>query len=381
MILQIDVTNILSLPITNTTAGVSAGAAVSTNVVNTNNFAGNDYVVVGNLGDEGSELQLISSITDADTMVIGSLSLAHPSGTPVQKSNYNQLVIERSTDNSSWSTVTTQTIRGDQKTIEYNDTSGTAASYYRFRFYNSTTTTYSGYSTSFSQSDAPSAQDIIITEVIRELGTEYDDTVTKDVIFSALADTDLKVAREITKTNKEFYKSSIEINMVSGTTEYALPANLVSITEVQLGYETSANKSKSSAISVEYGFNDEDLGHYYHSVYRKASDGLTYLILRNSPRQNVTGGITVTYVTKPVRITSTTSQLLTPQPMLYIDLLKNGIKEIIYRDYKEDLQRSAIFGTEFRVQLRDLLAITNTFDFTPGANLISDGLAYAFSTP
>ena len=382
MILNIDVTNILSLPITNTTAGITAGSSVSTNVVNTSGFSGNDYVVVGNLGDESSELQLVSSITDADTLVLATASLNHGSGTPIQKVTSNQIVLERSSDNSSWSTIATITIKGDQRVIDYNDTTGVSTDYYRFSFYNSTTAVPSPTSNSFSASSAPSAIDIIITDVISELGTDYDDVITKKVIFNALADTDLKVAREIVKTNKEFYKvSSFSINLVANTTEYALPAALVSLTRVMVGYDSATNQVKSVEVPLEYGATNADLNNVFHSSYRKESDGLTYLVLKRTPTQNVTDGITISYVTKPSRIISTTSPLLTPQPNLYVDLLKSGIKEIIYRDYKDNIQKSQLFGAEFRIQLRDLLAITNSFDYSEGAVIISESLAYAFDTP
>lgn len=383
MILTIDITNILSLPKTNSTAGVSSGSSVSTNVVNTANFSANDFAVFGNLGDEASEIQTISSITDADTLVFGTLSLSHPSGTPVQKVRYDQVVIERSADNSSWSVIATITLKGDQSAIEYNDTTGTTASYYRFRFYNSTTATYSSYGNAYSVASLPSPVDIIIGDVIRELGTEYDNVVTKDVIFSALGDTDLRIARTLVKTNKEVFKKIGELsNLVASTTDYAQPSELVTITNVQIDYNGSGNYVQSQEIELELmpsiggSFNQP-----YHSVYRKSTDGLIHLVLRNSPTQSVTNGLKLDYVVKPARITSTTSSLLTPQPMLHVDVIKNGIKEIIYRDYKDDLQKSKLFGELFNSGLLDILSVTNAVDLTPGATVISDSLGYAFSAP
>lgn len=380
MILNIDVTNILSQPQTNTTVGIAAGSSVSTNVVNTAGLTTNDFVVIGNLGDEASELQSIGSITDADTLVVATVALAHPSGTPLQKALYNQISLEKSSDGVSWSVLTTINIKGDQKLIDYNDVTGLTSDFYRFRFYNSTTTTYSGYSNAFSVADDPSPVDIIISNLISEIGTEYDNLVTKQVMFNALADVDLKIAREIIKTNKEFYKTSIDMNIVSGTTEYALPAHLISITEVMVGYTSGTNQVRSQEVPLEYGLTSEPLDGVYHSSYRKESDGSTYLVIRREPTQNVTAGITVSYVTKPSRILNTTDTLLTPQPMLYIDLLKDGVKELIYMDYKSDPAKAQMFGQRFRLGLRDLLAITNTYDFTPGVRIISDELSNAMYT-
>lgn len=383
MILTIDITNILSLPKTNTTAGISSGSSVSTNVMNTANFSADDFVVVGNLGDESSEIQSITSITDADTLVLGTLSLSHPSGTPITKVRYDQVSLERSSDNSSWSVIATVTLKGDQAQIEYNDTTGTTTSYYRFRFYNSTTATYSAYGNSYSVVSLPSAVDIIMGDVIKELGTEYDSVVTKDVIFSALGDTDLRIARTLIKTNKEIFKKIGELsNLTADTADYAMASEVVTITNVQIDYNGSGNYVQSKEIELELSpsigssFNEP-----YHSIYRKSSDGLIHLVLRNTPPQSVVNGLKLDYTVKPARITSTTSSLLTPQPMLYIDVFKNGIKEIIYRDYKDDLTKSKLFGDLFVGGLLDILSVTNTADLTEGATVISDSLGYALSAP
>lgn len=379
MIIQIDVSDILSLPITSTTAGVTAGSSVSVNVVNTNGFSADDFAVVGSLGDEASEIQVAHTITDADTFVFSSLSLSHPSGTPIQRVLYDQISLERSSDNSSWSVIATISIKGDQRRIDYNDTAGTTSSYYRFRYYNSTTATYSAYSNSFSVASLPSAIDTIVDEVIKELGTEYDEVVNKDVIFTALADTDIKIARELARSNKEFNKSSDEINLIAGTTDYALLPTVVTITDVQVGYASSANRVRSEEVPLEYGLVDEDFGRVLHSSYRSSSDGLIHLVLRTEPPSNVTDGIKYYFITRPTRIQKTTDTLLTPQPLLYSDVIKNGIKQIIFRDYKNDLKKSQFFEQLFLDGLYDIRALTNTYDYTPGVKIISDELGYVFT--
>lgn len=378
MIIKIDVTNIQSEPRTTTTNGIASGSNVNTNVVNTNGFAASDFILIGNLGDEATELQVVSSITDTDTFVITGVALAHPSGTPIRKALWDQIKLERSADNSSWSVISTINIKGDQTLIEYNDTAGASTDYYRYRYYNSTTATYDGYSNSFSAASAPSPVDIIISDVIRELGTDYDDIVTKPVIFSALADVDLKIARTLEKTNKEIFKTSYSTNLVSGTTEYPLPSTLVTVTRVLVGYESSARLVTSVEIPLEYGEPEASFTQPYHSIYRKASDGLLYLVLRISPYQNVTNGLLVEYERLPSRIYSTTSTLLTPNAMLHVDTLKNGIKEIIYRDYKDNLQKAQVYGQQFSNGLYDILATSNTVDKGDGAGYVSDNLAYVF---
>ena len=71
-----------------------AASATSSTVENNDNFAAADYVVFGNLGEEKTEIVLLTSVTAPSTLghTTGPV-FAHSARTPVQETKYNQIKI------------------------------------------------------------------------------------------------------------------------------------------------------------------------------------------------------------------------------------------------------------------------------------------------
>lgn len=378
MRLLIDVKSILSSPLTYLRAAVSAGSSVSADVQNTSGLAGSDFVVVGRLGEERSEIKSLSSITDIDTLVFSSLSFSHPNNSIIQKVLYDQIKVERSADGSSYSVITTLTISGDQSTVEYNDTSGTSSSYYRIRFYNSTTTTYSDY-TQVSQRTNPSFTDTLIAD-IKTLVNEDDDDISTDRIFRALATVDMRIARVIVKLNPDYFKTSTTINLVSGTQEYALPTDFVRATQIKLKLNSTDTLSESTAMPQNWGDGTESLtGLKFHYIIQNASDGLLYLGLKDTISENVTSGIKVWYVKRPVRITAVTDTLNTPHPTLFYDIIRAGVlwELFMYDKDRQDLAKES--RDEFAAGIPDIINLVNANDDSEQVQEYSTELMSIFS--
>lgn len=110
-------------------------------------FAANEYVVIEKPGTQEAEIHRVSSSTASTVVLATSTSYAHPRGTIVRFIPFNQVSIEDDTD-SAFGTATTDTvdIQVEQPFHVYEDTDGTAATYYRVRFYHSNQAVYSQYS-------------------------------------------------------------------------------------------------------------------------------------------------------------------------------------------------------------------------------------------
>ncbi len=128
----------------------AVAAATSIDVDWTENFAANDYVVIGTLGTEVAELVRITAVTDTDTLAVTALTHDHSIDEPVQKSLYNQLRFYSDADNyaSALSTEDLDWANPNQFT-HYNDTAGTSTTKYKYAFYNAQTTTESDQSAEF----------------------------------------------------------------------------------------------------------------------------------------------------------------------------------------------------------------------------------------
>jgi len=138
---------------------ITSDYSTGTNVVvrNSEGFTTGWFLVVGEPGTEQTESAEISSIADNTTIVLtGSLNFSHAKSTPVYLSRWDRLYMYRSsTEDGTYSAVTnaeTSNVywdiewdNGDLETMVIDD-AGNSTDYYKWRFYNSSTGTYSGYS-------------------------------------------------------------------------------------------------------------------------------------------------------------------------------------------------------------------------------------------
>jgi len=97
VLLKLKNPNITDLERTQLTADASA-AATSLSVDNTEGYAANNYIVVGELGTEGAEQVRITAITDDTTLAVTALVFAHSDNDPVLKTLFNQLRVYNNAD-------------------------------------------------------------------------------------------------------------------------------------------------------------------------------------------------------------------------------------------------------------------------------------------
>ena len=127
--------------------GVSAAGTVLT-VANNGGFVANKYVVVGNPGDETTEIVQISTVSGNNTINVGALKLAHAMDTPISITPYNQVrFYGGATQTGSFTLIMTVNMEvGYPDGTRYEDTTTPAYAWYKTSFYNSYTTTESSLS-------------------------------------------------------------------------------------------------------------------------------------------------------------------------------------------------------------------------------------------
>jgi len=131
------------------TSDYSAGTALT--VRNSDNFTANWFVVVGEPGQERSELKLISSLASSTNItIVNALSFTHPKSTSVYESHYNQISLERKPSGGSYAVISEglkdiEWDNSDNKTL-FTVAAGVSTDTYKWRFYNSVTGEYTDYS-------------------------------------------------------------------------------------------------------------------------------------------------------------------------------------------------------------------------------------------
>lgn len=133
------------------TAAYSSGTTLT--VKNNEGFNhANFFTIVGEPGQERTEKGQISSITGVSTITIASaLGFPHEQNSAVYLSQWDKISVERAaTSGGSYTEITNSpfTIEWDDRDLSttINDLSGAESDYYKWRFYNSVTGTYSTYS-------------------------------------------------------------------------------------------------------------------------------------------------------------------------------------------------------------------------------------------
>lgn len=135
------------------TASVAvAGTTLTVKGIDANALADNDWLIVGEIGTKNCEiLQVNGAVSDGTSITIdnagsGGARYAHSINEPVYRTDFNQIEFSRATTiTGSKSVLATNELQVDDEYTRYDDTTNSTG-YGFVRFKNSTTTTYSAYS-------------------------------------------------------------------------------------------------------------------------------------------------------------------------------------------------------------------------------------------
>lgn len=130
------------------TSDAAAAQAVLT-VQNNQNFAADDFFILGALGSEASELLSVSSVSGSSGVTASaSLARTHRQNEPVTKLAANKLRIYRAAASGSsapadtdFSLLATIDIDTDQMQTQYTDSGGSSNYWYKYTYYNSVAST------------------------------------------------------------------------------------------------------------------------------------------------------------------------------------------------------------------------------------------------
>ena len=141
MIIRIDHPDISGNEKTYLTTASTVGASTLT-VQNIEGFYKGEFLVLGKLGEEQTELVRIKSdlTPTGSTITLNAVTLfAHPINTPVTYIPFNRVVLySSSSKNGTYTQVgSSVAIEVDQDFTEINHTTGATTTWYKTRFYNS----------------------------------------------------------------------------------------------------------------------------------------------------------------------------------------------------------------------------------------------------
>lgn len=263
-------------------------------------FAVNQYAIIGQPGNEKSEIVQLHASTapTATTITLASGAVfAHNRGDVVRFIPYNQIAAEYSADGVSYSTITAASIRADATETYMQRTADLSTYYYKFRFYNSTSTLYSAYS---SVANAAGFADntvwAIKNRALDQLGESRGDLITDQFLNDALME-----ARRVADYNPAVLRWSFRTKfgqvigqMLAGQYSIAAPATLrdpntyKNILSLRMG-----NQNRPIIYQDRNRFNQNYLNVVHATVATAYVSGGLSLVLSSTHDLDATGSITI----------------------------------------------------------------------------------------
>lgn len=262
------------------------------------NFSANQYIVIGQTGSIGTEIVKISGSPTATTIGISATLFAHNRGDLVRFIPYNQIVPEWATSaTGSFTPLSAIAIRADSTETYLQQASDPTTYWYRFRFFNSTTTLSSQYS---DVAAAAGYSDNTIWSVkrraLRQIGENYSDLITDQDLNDWIQE-----ARRLADQNPAVYRwsfrtafNNITGQVLAGQWRVAVPANLrdpnspKNILSIRI-----ANQNRPVIYQDRRRFNQNYLNIQHSTVATQQTSGGTTLVLANTADMSAAGAVTL----------------------------------------------------------------------------------------
>lgn len=232
-----------------TTAEVAA-AASSSLVENNEGFTSGDIVLFGYYGQERTERVVLTGASGSTTISHSTGPVfAHPARTPISQMIYDQAEVSRAdSQGGSYSVLTTIDLNFDEEVTLYNDSNGTSSSWYKIRYKNSQTSSYSSFSdeiqgTGFTDDSLGS----MVEEVLTEFGDPTAKKITRERVKGFLKAEVRNLTVSIIKTYPDYLKS-YGSQALSTSQTYNLPNYFLGFIRVDVNYSGSSTTDARKAI-------------------------------------------------------------------------------------------------------------------------------------
>ena len=211
----------------------AAVGATTITVANNGGFANNDYLLIGKLGEEKSEIKKIGGAVSAGTSItVAALTFSHDQDTPISKIDYNQVRFYYGTTNVSADAAALGAAAQDLEPSEifnyYEDANHTTG--YGFcRFYNSTTTGYSIHSDAIPYTGYTAKMLRSMRKKVRRLINEVDEL--NSPISNEEIDEELNMSQKEIAHDRlwSFYEKTKSFSSVANKYEYTLATNVFKV--------------------------------------------------------------------------------------------------------------------------------------------------------
>ncbi len=259
-------------PKSNLTAKAVSGQAVIV-VQNASGFSVNDHIVIGNTGEELTEIRKIASISGKNLTLSANLSNTHPENTKITFIKYDQVKFYKATSISgAYNLVSTKNIAIDEPFTLYDDSTALSTDYFKIRYYNSDSADISTFSDPISSAGFPRYSLIRLQDQLFEkFGDKKEQYLNREEITDWVNELKDRMSNRVIDTNEKYYITSEDL-VVDSNGEAELPANFRKFQKVFVKYN-GVNGKRARKIELEEinDFNQtfsEQSPVYYFKAYK-----------------------------------------------------------------------------------------------------------------
>lgn len=266
-----------------------AAAGTTLKVKNTEGFSANDFIVLGTIGNEKTEIKKITSVDSVTQLTIAATSFAHNIDDPVSYTPYDQIRF------ASASTKTgTKTQQGAAVDLEVDDfvteanLSSVTSGYVFARFYNSNTPAYSNYSPAVDVTGFAENSLRYCIDMARLRTQEKTEKLITDGELLNVA----KECSDIIETKRKrwgFTQETSYVDLTAGVQSYYKPSTLAgpdSIERVFLGYD---NEDLDYVDNKDFWYNMRSMPKTHLTA--QADSGATSLTVKDTSAFGTTGSL------------------------------------------------------------------------------------------
>lgn len=227
------------------TSGVPATAGtVLLPVKNSAGFNDDDYLLIGDMGEEKTEIvQINAAVSSTTSISVNATKLDHPTDTPVTFIRYNKIRWFKSTDGGlTYIILATNDLQVDAPSTTYS-TPSVSTDYFKSQFVNTTTTQTSSFSAPQPGSGFPYYALISLVNRILDLFPDPNEQIlSRGQITDWINEEYRRLVSLVSKIDQGvFLKSNAKtpLNLISGTALYDLPTDFKSMKKLEIAFDST----------------------------------------------------------------------------------------------------------------------------------------------
>lgn len=221
----------------------ASSGGTTLNVKNTAGYVQSQYIVVGNVGDEKSEIVQISAAVSSNTqLTVTALKFDHSTDTIVMYTKYNKVRVYRSTDGGTVYTIlSTPDMQVDRFITTYDDVNSQPTYFYKSTFYNSSDGTESSFSSVLPATGFTWYSLITLQNRVYDLFPDKNEEVISRPQITDWANEEYrKLVSLASKIDQGIFlksNSSSPSSLTSGTALYSLPTDFKSMKKLEIAFD------------------------------------------------------------------------------------------------------------------------------------------------